>query len=90
MNDSWHLENAKIPAQAKDVTDFNRMTSVGSNAEVSMLASFAIPFVFMIFMSMNMDKVWSMYLMLQISSDLKEFEGLLIPANADIILTIKQ
>jgi hypothetical protein len=40
----------------------------------------------MLFMSMSMEKVWSFYLMLQVISNLINYDTLVIPANAQYVM----
>jgi len=44
----------------------------------------------MVFMSVSMGRVWSLYLMLQVTSNINNLERLLIPANAQYVLIIMQ
>ena len=44
--------------------------SLGESSKNSMILTLVVPFLFMVFMSMSMDRVWSFYLMLQIISNL--------------------
>lgn len=54
------------------------------------MVSFLIPFLFMIFARFSMNRVWALYYMLQMMSNLVNFLVLLIPANSLMVLdTIK-
>lgn len=53
-----------------------------------MIFTLIVPVGFMLFMTMSMNRVWSLYLMLQVTSSLLLFDSLLIPANAGYILYI--
>jgi len=55
-----------------------------------MIFTLIVPFGFMLFMSVSMGRVWSLYLMLQVASNINNFTVLLIPANAQYILMIMQ
>ena len=48
----------------------DELMSLGESSKNSMILTLVIPFLFMVFMSMSMDRVWSFYLMLQIISNL--------------------
>ena len=50
--------------------DVNKIMTLGDYTKNSMVFTLFIPFGFMIFMSVSMDSVWSMYLMMQIVSNL--------------------
>ena len=47
-----------------NTNDADRLMSIGESTKNSMMFTLAIPFIFMVFMSISMNKVWSMYLML--------------------------
>ena len=53
-----------------------------------MIFTLVVPFCFMVFMSVSMNRVWSLYLMLQITSNLRNYETLIIPANVDYVVYI--
>lgn len=55
-----------------------------------MLITLIVPFGFMVFMSVSMNRVWSLYLMLQIISNITNYPSLLIPANSQYIIFILQ
>ena len=46
------------------VEDAGKIMNLGENTKNSMLLTLFVPFGFMLFMSVSMDRVWSMYLML--------------------------
>ena len=46
---------------------------MGSSASSSMLLTLIIPFCFMLFMSASMDRVWSFYNMLQLSTNIMNY-----------------
>ena len=52
------------------VEDAGKIMAMGEQTKNSMLLTLFVPFGFMLFMSVSMDRVWSMYLMLQIVSNL--------------------
>ena len=53
-----------LPSMSKDDKEANTLLNVGESTKNSMLLTLIIPFVFMLFMSVSMDRVWSLYLML--------------------------
>ena len=63
------------------------MMKMGDYASNSMLFTLIIPFAFMLFMSVSMNSVWSMYLMMQIVSNLMHI-FINRPGNAEYLLFI--
>lgn len=53
-----------------------------------MLLTLIVPFLFMLFMSASMDRVWSFYNMLQLSTNLLHFNSISIPANNVVLMAI--
>ena len=53
-----------------------------------MLFTLIVPFGFMIFMSVSMNRVWGFYNLLQLISNLQRYEALLIPAPSGYLLFI--
>ena len=68
-----------------DSADTNSIMKIGDYTKNSMLLTLIIPFAFMVFMSASMDSVWSMYLMIQILSNLMNFR-IKIPGNAMFVM----
>ena len=66
------------------------MKRIGDSAQGGLLASFIIPFVFMLFMKVSMDRVWATYYMLQLIGNITNFTNLLIPANAMLVISLIQ
>jgi hypothetical protein len=64
LKPNYILRNYSVPSQAKSEAEFRLIANVGSTVENSMILSLLVPFVFMLFMSVSMEKVWSFYLML--------------------------
>ena len=56
----------KVPPQARSEEDANLIENIGAGARLGVIFSLAIPFGFMLFMSVSMDTVWGFYNMLQI------------------------
>ena len=61
---------------------------MGNSASNSMLFTLIVPFCFMVFMSVSMNRVWALYNMLQIMSNLKNYMMLIIPANAFFVIKV--
>ena len=72
----------------KSQEDFQAIVSLGSGAQNSLLFSLIIPFLFMVFMSASMNRVWALYNLLQLISNLKNYLTLSIPGNAFFIIVI--
>jgi hypothetical protein len=85
---NFSTANFTIPAQAKSSTDFLVVDSIASSVQYSMQITLVIPFAVMLLMSVGMNRVWSLYLMLQLFSNIANFKRLLIPANALFMLQI--
>ena len=51
-----------------------------------MLATLIAPLFFQVFMSIGMNRVWSLYLMLQISSNIAFVENIMIPGSVNLIM----
>jgi hypothetical protein len=88
LAENYTVANSTIPSQAKSEKDYKLISNVGSSVENSMLITLLVPFCFMLFMSVSMEKVWSFYLMLQVVSNILNYQSLVIPANAQYLLFI--
>ena len=53
-----------------------------------MIISLVIPFGFMLFMSVSMNRVWGLYNFLQVISNLRNYRRLMIPAASDFLLVM--
>jgi len=82
IDENYTLENFTLPSQAASKEDFEMLSQIGGSAESSMIFTLIVPFGFMLFMSVSMGRVWSLYLMLQVTSNINNLHPLLIPANA--------
>ena len=51
-----------------------------------MLVTLIAPLFFQVFMSIGMNRVWSLYLMLQISSNISFVESIMIPGSVNLIM----
>ena len=74
---------------AKSENEALTLLSLGENTKNSMLLTLIIPFGFMLFMSVSMNRVWSLYLMLQITCNLMNLK-LSRPSNAEYIMYISE
>ena len=64
------------------------LNTLGNSAAGGLLVSFIIPFLFMLFARVSMDRVWALYYMLQMMTNLSNYMSLLTPSNSFYILTI--
>lgn len=62
--EKYKTEGYTLPSLARSEEEFETLESIGSQAESSMLITLIVPFCFMVFMSVSMNRVWSLYLML--------------------------
>ena len=70
----------------KSEEDFNAISEIGNSVQSGMIITLVIPFGFMIFMSVSMNRVWALYNMLQLLNNLEEYRLLAIPPNLGMIL----
>ena len=56
--------NFTIPSQAESEEEYRSLSKMGGQAQNSMIFTLIVPFCFMVFMSVSMNRVWSLYLML--------------------------
>jgi hypothetical protein len=57
----YELKEIEIPPQMRSQEEFEYVESIGQNIVNGMLLTLVIPLVFNIFMSVSMNKVWSLY-----------------------------
>jgi hypothetical protein len=72
----------------KSQDEYESILSLGKSAMNGMLLTLIIPFCFMIFMSVSMNKVWSLYNLLQLISNIINYKTLKIPANSSLVITM--
>ena len=72
-----------------DSKDTDSLMKLGDYTKNSMVLTLIVPFVFMVFMSVSMESVWSLYLMLQIVSNVMHF-GINRPGNAEYVMFVGQ
>ena len=82
-----YMMNQDLPSMI-DSSDRPKLLQLGEYSKNSMLLTLFIPLGFLLIFSTSMDSVWSMYLMLQIVSNLMEI-GLNRPGNVDFVLFIE-
>ena len=87
---NYTIEKIQVPPQVASLEDFQQIVSMGSGASNSMLFTLIVPFCFMLFMSVSMNRVWSIYNMLQILSNFINLRTLSIPGNSFFIIKIIQ
>ena len=64
------------------------LNTLGNSAAGGLLVSFIIPFLFMLFARVSMDRVWALYYMLQMMTNMSNYFSLLTPSNGYYILNI--
>jgi hypothetical protein len=85
---NYRIPFIEVPPQMASAEDFEQVSTMGSAASNSMIMTLVIPLCFMVFMSASLDRVWSLYNMLQILSNMKNMLTMSIPANAYLIITV--
>ena len=53
-----------MPSLAKSEEEAAMIMNIATSTKDSMMLTLVVPFFFMIFMTLSMDRVWSLYLML--------------------------
>ena len=64
------------------------LNTLGNSAAGGLFVSFVIPFLFMLFARVSMDRVWALYYMLQMMTNLSNYIVLLTPSNSLYILIV--
>jgi hypothetical protein len=59
--ENYTISSIELPAQVKSSEDLVKIETIESSAQTSMVFTLIIPFAFMIFMSVAMERVWSLY-----------------------------
>ena len=77
----------KVPSQARSKEEAKQIIFIATTAQSSMLLTLIIPLGFQIFMSIGMNRVWSLYLMLQVACNIENIHSLIIPANIETLIT---
>jgi hypothetical protein len=75
-------KSSDMPRLFASKEDAKNIKSLATGAQNSMLITLIIPFCFMIFMSVSMNRVWSLYLMMQIIGNIADLRNFVIPSNA--------
>jgi len=85
LEPNYSILELQVPAQIKSEEDAELVDLITTSSQTTMLISLIVSLGLMFFMQMSMDPTWSLYLMLQVESNLisigKE-ENLFIPANS--------
>ena len=64
LQNNFSVLNFMIPSQAKNKEDYKSIVSITSQISSSVITTLVVPAAFMVFMSVSMNTVWSMYMML--------------------------
>ena len=59
-----YTDSANMPSLAKSEEEAAMIMNIATSTKDSMMLTLVVPFFFMIFMTLSMDRVWSLYLML--------------------------
>ena len=88
LQKNYILEEITIPTQVASEEEYQQMQSLASTSMSTMLVSFAIPFGFMMLMKFSLNKIWSLYNMLQLLVNVKNYVPLVLPGNLRMVLDI--
>ena len=94
LNDSvalagnYTIKEENMPIQAGSRSEYKTVEQLADSAQASMIFTLVVPFCFMLFMSCSMDRVWGLYNMLQVQSNIPNFQTITLPTNAEHILMI--
>lgn len=64
LPDGFKITGVPVPAQIPSQEELELVTTISNSAQNGLLFSFLIPFLFMLFSRVGMDRVWSLYYML--------------------------
>lgn len=79
-----------IPQQFTSEEEKQAVQQVAGAAESSMIFSLVVPLLFMVFMSVSINRVWGMYNSLQLLSNFSSYDSLLIPpASFELLQVLK-
>jgi hypothetical protein len=84
------LEKITVPTQVASEEEYQQMQSLVSNSMSTMLVTFAIPFGFMMLMKFSLNKIWSLYNMLQLLVNVKNYVPLVVPGNLGMVLDLME
>ena len=85
---NYILEKITIPTQMASEEEYQQMLSLVSDSMTTMLVTFAIPFAFMMLMKFSLNKIWSLYNMLQLLVNVKNYVPLVVPGNLSMVLDL--
>ena len=88
LEEGYEIVHITVPPQFLSIEDANLIGKFGNSAKNGLLITFIIPFIFMLFAKVSLDRVWAMYYTLQLMTNMLNFVKLLLPANAVTVLVI--
>ena len=88
LEEGYEIVHITVPPQFLSIEDANLIGKFGNSAKNGLLITFIIPFIFMLFAKVSLDRVWAMYYTLQLMTNFLNYVKLLLPANAVMILNI--
>lgn len=86
--DGFTIKGIPISQQFVSVQELLKVESQSQTSGGSLLVTFLIPFLFMLFKSMGMAPVWSLYNFMQLLSNFTLLPRLLLPSNARFMLEV--
>lgn len=73
LKGNYSLVGIQVPKQMASEEDYEIVSGLGSGAENGMIFTLVVPFLFMIFMSVSMNRVWALYNMLQLLINISNY-----------------
>jgi hypothetical protein len=64
LKSDYFIKRITVPAQIPSDEEAENINKIANTATNGLLVSFLIPFIFMIFARVSMDRVWALYYML--------------------------
>lgn len=60
----FYIKRITVPTQIESEDEAQMINTIASTTQNSLIVSFLIPFIFMLFAKVSMDRVWALYYML--------------------------
>jgi hypothetical protein len=73
LEGNYSLKGIEVPKQMASEEDYETVSGLGSGAENGMIFTLVVPFLFMIVMSVSMNRVWALYNMLQLLINISNY-----------------
>ncbi|MFM1932434.1 MAG: hypothetical protein RL226_1737 [Bacteroidota bacterium] len=88
LAENYTIERIKVPTQFATEEDYQALKSTGTSVQTAMFITLIIPFVFLIFMSVSMTRVWALYNMSQLLINLDDYRKIALPGNLSFVLQV--